>query len=189
MSAPPNLHGTCLAVGSHGVLLLGSPGSGKSDLALRLIDQPGFGTGDTLLKTTLVADDQVMLRREGERLIASAPSSLRGLLEVRGLGIVHTPVRDEIPVSLALRLVAGEKPERMPELEIDTIDLLGVSVPLLQVSPFHASAPAFVRAAAQTAEKLFFPDAKSQLANTLASQHDNAGGRHSGDGMKGHSGQ
>lgn len=189
MAQTTNLHGTCLAMGSFGVLLTGAPGSGKSDLALRLIDQPGYGLGQTLLKSQLVADDQVMLRREDDRVVASAPLALKGFLEVRGLGIVQMPVQDEVALSLVLRLVAGDEIERMPDPDVDTLSLLDVSIPVLKVDPFHASAPAFVRAAAQTASQLFSPDTKSQLANTLASQHDNHGGRLSGDGMKGHTGQ
>ncbi len=71
-----------------GVLILGEPGTGKSDLALRLIDEPGFGTSESPMRGTLISDDQVIITREEDRLVASAPSTIRGKLEVRGLGIV-----------------------------------------------------------------------------------------------------
>ena len=72
------LHGTCVSVGGEGVLILGEPGSGKSGLALRLIDEPGYGISGVLLRSELVADDQVIVTRDQDRLVASAPASLRG---------------------------------------------------------------------------------------------------------------
>src|SRR5258707_15075286 len=82
------VHGTCVTVGEVGVLILGPPGSGKSGLALRLIDQPGFGISGEIKKARLVADDQVAVRREDNRLVASAPLVIAGKLEIRGLGLV-----------------------------------------------------------------------------------------------------
>lgn len=156
MPEQTNLHGTCLAVGRQGVLLLGPSGSGKSDLALRLLDEPGHGVAAETLRTRLVADDQVLVRCAGERLIASAPPSLKGLLEVRGLGVisVSSPL-DEIVLVLAIRLVQSGKIERMPCPEESKIDVLGVALPVLEVAPFHASAPAFVRTAATMHKNLF----------------------------------
>ena len=72
------LHGTCVSVGGVGVLILGEPGSGKSSLALRLIDEPGYGISGVLVRSKLVADDQVIVTREPDRLVASAPPTLRG---------------------------------------------------------------------------------------------------------------
>ncbi len=156
MPEQTNLHGTCLAVGKHGVLLLGPSGSGKSDLALRMMDDPGQGVAGEVVRTLLVADDQVMVRRVDDHLIASAPPSLKGLLEVRGLGIISpSAVHEEIALSLALRLVPAGKIERMPSLEGSQTDILGVALPLLEVAPFHASAPAFVRTAAAMHKNLF----------------------------------
>ena len=80
------LHGTCVSVGGEGVLILGDPGSGKSGLALRLIDEPGYGISGVLLRSELVADDQVVVTRDQDRLMASSPTILRGKLEIRGLG-------------------------------------------------------------------------------------------------------
>ncbi len=170
-----NLHGTCLAVGSHGVLLVGAPGSGKSDLALRLIDEVGHGSGEHLTKSTLVADDQVLVQRQKERLIASAPQVLKGLLEVRGLGLIKVPAVDEITLTLALRMTEKEQIERMPGPAIEHMNLLGIPLPILSIAPFNASAPAFVRIAVSNVEKLFSADANSQLANSPPSPHDIGG--------------
>ena len=93
------VHGSCAARGGAGVLLLGPPGAGKSDLLLRLLDR-GF---------MLVADDQV----EIEEGIARPAPALAGLLEVRGLGIVRLPF--VAPVRLALAVALGHAAERMPE--------------------------------------------------------------------------
>src|SRR5690606_10091511 len=80
------LHATCIAFGEFGVLLIGPSGSGKSDLALRLIDEGGFGIGTSRLEAALVSDDQVLLQRQGDEVMASAPATIAALLEVRGLG-------------------------------------------------------------------------------------------------------
>ena len=97
------IHATCVARGEAGVLLLGPPGSGKSDLALRLLDC-GF---------SLVADDRVDI----ENGIARAPHGLAGLLEVRGLGIVALPHADAARLALAVDLAA--EPPRLPLPERD----------------------------------------------------------------------
>ena len=60
-----SLHASCVALGYDGVLILGMPGAGKSDLVLRLIDEPGFGIGDALIRAKLVSDDQTIIERRG----------------------------------------------------------------------------------------------------------------------------
>jgi HPr kinase/phosphorylase len=100
------LHASSVARGADAVLLLGPPGSGKSDLALRLI-QGGW---------VLVADDQCVLRAEGGTLRVEAPTALRGMLEVRGLGVfVGLPVAGpDAALRLAVRLVPPEAVLRLP---------------------------------------------------------------------------
>lgn len=114
-------HASCAARDAYGVLLLGSSGSGKSDLLLRLLDR-GFA---------LVADDQV----EVEGGVASAPAALAGLVEVRGLGILRLPHRASARLALAVRLVPGE---RLPAATAPD-PLLGV--PCVALDPWPASAP------------------------------------------------
>jgi HPr kinase/phosphorylase len=114
------IHASCAAREGHGVLLLGPPGSGKSDLLLRLFDY-GF---------VLVADDRVDIR-DG---IARAPAALAGLLEVRGLGLMRLTHDPQAPVSLAVTLGRGE---RLPQPE--TYPPLGV--PLVRIDPQACSAP------------------------------------------------
>ena len=100
------LHASSVARGADAVLLLGPPGSGKSDLALRLI-RDGW---------TLVADDQCMLRLRGDALCVEAPAALRGMLEVRGLGVfAELPVAGpDATLRLAVRLVPPGAVPRLP---------------------------------------------------------------------------
>lgn len=140
-------HGTCVCIGASGVLLLGQPGSGKSDLALRLIDQPGAGISGLLRHALLVADDQVLIRSKGGQLIASPPAALAGRIEIRGLGIVELTHREETALALAVRLAPARDIERMPGLEKARMELLGVSLPLVYIDPLPASAPARIRSA------------------------------------------
>lgn len=136
---PPLLrHGTAVAVGDFAVMLTGPSGSGKSDLALRLIDQGG----------DLVADDQVLLKRAGPLIVMGPPEGLAGLLEVRGLGIVEKPFRQGVPLALICALCEPTAVERLPEAR--TTPLLGLEIPTLALAPFEASAPNKVRLALQS---------------------------------------
>lgn len=141
------IHGTCLAIGGEGVLLLGQPGSGKSDLALRLIDGAGSGLSGQMRGAMLVADDQVLIRRAEGRLIVSAPAALEGKLEIRGLGIASLPIERDVPLRLAIRLTPAPDIERLPDLEKSRMDILGLAIPLVLLDPEKPSAPARVRAA------------------------------------------
>lgn len=115
------VHGSCVSRDGNGVLLLGPPGSGKSDLVLRLLHH-GF---------TLVADDRVDIA-DG---VASAPPALAGLLEVRGFGIVRLPCAPSARIVLAVRL--GPVSERLPEPAWDA----ALGVPTTRLDPAAASAP------------------------------------------------
>lgn len=147
MADSTTLHGTCVSVDGEGVLLLGPPGAGKSDLALRLVDQPGLGIDGFLRVARLVADDQVVITRRGGDLQASAPATLKGKLEIRGLGIAALPVEEDVTLRLAVRLERSADIERLPDLAGTRLDILGLGLPLVQIDPFAASAPARVRAA------------------------------------------
>jgi serine kinase of HPr protein (carbohydrate metabolism regulator) len=125
------VHASTVATGGQAVLLSGPSGSGKSDLALRLIDR-GF---------TLVSDDQTIVRREGDRLIAKAPPTIAGKLEVRGLGIVEMETVTNIPVALFVELTSDI--ERLPD-ENRERSILGVELPLISIDARTASAPSKV---------------------------------------------
>ncbi len=122
------LHGTVVSIGGRGVLLRGASGAGKSDLALRLI----------ALGAVLVADDQVRLRPDGARLLASPPDSIAGLIELRGVGIRRLPYEADVPLALVVDLVAPEDVERLPDRA--AVELDGKMISLLALAPFDASA-------------------------------------------------
>lgn len=135
------------------MLLLGPPGSGKSDLVLRLIDQPGYGIAGALRTAQVVSDDQVAIRLAGGRLVASAPATIAGRMEIRGLGLANLPHRAEAALVIAVRLVAKEKIERMPDMTNDRFKILGTSIPVIAVDAASASAPARIRAALDWLER------------------------------------
>jgi serine kinase of HPr protein (carbohydrate metabolism regulator) len=139
------LHGTCLSVNDEGILLLGEPGAGKSDLALRLIDEPGYGISGSLVRSKLVADDQVIVTRQEDRLIASAPPAIQGKLEIRGLDIVTLAAQPSVALSLVVKLQSPSRIERLPDHA--TFDILGLALPLVEIDGNSASAPARLRAA------------------------------------------
>lgn len=122
------VHASCVAIGGRGVLLTGPSGSGKSDLALRLIDRGAV----------LVSDDQVAIARVGDRLVASAPATIAARIEVRGIGIVERACK---AVPLALCIALDAMPERMPPERLPARSFEDVALPLLALAPFEGSAP------------------------------------------------
>ncbi len=128
------LHATTVAKGGRAVIIAGRSGSGKSDLALRLFDRD----------FVLVSDDQTMVRKDGNRLVASAPPTIKGKLEVRGIGIVEVEPVDDVQVCLIVDL--AESIERMPEAGLERT-MLGIAIPVVGIDARMASAPAKVEIA------------------------------------------
>ncbi|MHA1518175.1 MAG: HPr kinase/phosphorylase [Alphaproteobacteria bacterium] len=137
------VHGTCVALGQRAALLRGESGAGKSDLALRFLALPGEGD----LHPNLVADDQVFIDLEDGQAIASAPETLAGLIEVRGLGIAEMPYVAAAPLVLVCNLVANDAVPRMPPEPWNRVELAGGSIPALKLSAFEDSAPLKLRMA------------------------------------------
>jgi HPr kinase/phosphorylase len=129
------VHATTVAIDGRGVLLRGPSGSGKSDLALRLIDAGA----------RLVADDQSELSRAGDAILARAPSAIAGLIEARGIGILRLDPLTLARLELVVDLVAPARVERLPEAA--SVAILGIDLPLIALAPFEASAPAKLRLA------------------------------------------
>ena len=128
------LHASTVALDGRAVLISGPSGSGKSDLALRLLDR-GF---------TLVSDDQTIVRKEGDKLIASAPPTIHGRLEIRGIGIVDMATVSNVPVALFVELTSDI--QRIPDDSRERL-VLDVSIPLISVDAMTASAPSKVAVA------------------------------------------
>lgn len=122
------LHASCVAIGTHAVLIEGQSGAGKSDLALRLIDRGA----------ALVSDDYTMLVRSGRVLLATPPATIAGKIEVRGLGIFDMPHVDRIPVALLIELT--DEVERMP-FDLEKRRIAGIDVPVIALNGLHASGP------------------------------------------------
>ena len=121
------IHASSVAIDGRAVLISGPSGSGKSDLALRLLDR-GF---------TLVSDDQTIVRREEDRLIASAPPNIAGKLEIRGIGIVEMEHAADVPVALLVELTSDI--QRLPDDSRER-PFLGVPLPLVSIDAMAASA-------------------------------------------------
>ncbi len=151
------VHATCLQLESGGrslgVLLRGPSGCGKSMLALRLLDEPGSGLGvdgNAAVTASLVSDDQVRLRPADGELLASAPATIAGLLEVRGLGIVELPrLTAETRLGLVIDHAASSSIDRLPAA-VQT-RLCGIGLPLHQLDYSMPDAPARVRLLARLA--------------------------------------
>ena len=122
------LHASCVAIGGRGVLIEGLSGSGKSDLALRLIDRGAV----------LVSDDYTIVRRSTGTLTASSPPNITGLLEVRGIGLIALPFESDVAVTLMVSI--SDDVERMPD-DSNTRLIAGIAVPLGHVRSLDASAP------------------------------------------------
>lgn len=138
-----NIHATCVFFGDaepvSAVLLRGPSGSGKSDLALRLIAQGA----------RLVADDQVWLKARAGVLYARPPAETAGMIEVRGVGIVNFEPFYDAPVRLVADLVQHENVERLPEKAYHVVQ--GVRLRRIALCAFDASAPVKLRLALEQA--------------------------------------
>ena len=133
MSEEVSVYAGCVAVGGRGILIIGPSGSGKSDLALRLIDRGA----------DLVSDDYTMLGLNDGRLTARPPETIAGKIECRGVGIVEKPFTAIVPVAVVIDL--GGVAERMPEAAAR--QWLGVDVPCVALNGLEPSAPIKVEAA------------------------------------------
>ena len=125
------LHASAVASDGRAVLITGPSGSGKSDLALRLIDR-GFA---------FVSDDRTVVKRDGERLLAMPAPNIAGKLEIRGIGIVDVESVSDVPVTLMVELKSDI--ERIPDDSRERL-ILGVPVPLISLDAMTASAAAKV---------------------------------------------
>ncbi len=125
------VHASTVAIDGRAVLIMGPSGSGKSDLTLRLLDR-GFA---------LVSDDQTVVKRDGDRLVASPPPNIAGKLEIRGIGIVEMDMVPNQPIALIVELTS--EIERLPDDNRER-PILGVSLPLVSIDAMAASAPSKV---------------------------------------------
>jgi HPr kinase/phosphorylase len=122
------LHASAVALNGRAALITGPAGVGKSALALELI----------ALGAQLVADDRVILMRDGEQVLARAPNAIRGLIEARGVGLLRADPLDDVPIAFVVDL-GNTETDRLPPQR--SIELLGLSLPLLhKVASRHFTA-------------------------------------------------
>ena len=130
MTVGPTIHAAAVLVGARAILIRGPAGSGKSRLALKLIEAAPHGP---LIFSRLVADDRVHVTAAHGRLIARPPSPLAGLIEVRGLGIRRFPHEEIAVVSMVVDL-AAQSPQRLPDGPEAWATVEGIRLPRLAVA-------------------------------------------------------
>lgn len=123
MTIIPYIHASCVEKEGRGILLRGHSGASKSSFALTLINR-GF---------TLVADDQVRVSTQDNKLIAEPAEALRGLLEVRGIGLLRMNYSPSCELQVLIDLVPGYRADRMPAVETQTLH--GLALRSFQINP------------------------------------------------------
>ena len=129
---PKRFHSTSLVVEDSGLLIIGEPGIGKSDLALRMIDSGAM----------LIADDITICKKINNFIYLFSPEETKGLLEVREIGIITVPFIENIKLSLVVQLI-NEENIRYPENENCLI--LGIKVPKIKIYGKNSSAVAKIK--------------------------------------------
>jgi serine kinase of HPr protein (carbohydrate metabolism regulator) len=120
------IHGTAISISGHAVLIMGESGSGKSDLALRLIDRGAI----------LISDDVVFLETRDNAPILTVAPNIAGKIEVRGVGIFNVDFITSAPLRLVVKFV--DSPDRLPE-DVARAAIGDYFVPLLKLNPFEQS--------------------------------------------------
>lgn len=120
-----------VSIDGNGILIEGPSGSGKSSLALGLLERAEMKS----ISASLICDDQALLEVQAGQLIAKAPSAIAGKIEVRGFGVIDVPYNKSSEVTLIARLVPDLQLERMPEPK--TNKMLGVPLPQIEVPTNH----------------------------------------------------
>jgi serine kinase of HPr protein (carbohydrate metabolism regulator) len=126
--SPSTIHATALIVGHRGILIRGPSGSGKSRLALSLLQSAGSGF------VRLVGDDRIHLAAVNGRLLMRPATALAGLIELRGLGIVRLPFEPVAVAHLVVDLAASDA-ARIPDLAAQSVEIAGVRLARLPVAP------------------------------------------------------
>jgi serine kinase of HPr protein (carbohydrate metabolism regulator) len=132
-----SIHASAVLVGARAVLIRGPSGSGKSRLALDLLEA---GRTGALRFARLVADDRVHLDAVGDRLLARPAEALAGLIELRGVGLLRVAYEPSAVVGFVVDLAADDA-SRLPNAEHRKAELGGISLPRLPVAADNAALP------------------------------------------------
>jgi HPr kinase/phosphorylase len=138
MAAPPTAHASAVLVGARAVLIRGPSRSGKSRLALDLLEAARAGS---LPFARLVADDRVHLETANGRLLVRPAAALAGLLEVRGVGLMRVAHEPSAVVGLVVDLAEAQA-QRLPDAAARTTKIGGINLPRLAVASGAAALPA-----------------------------------------------
>ncbi len=136
VTAGEPVHATSIVVGQTGLLFLGPSGSGKSSTAFACLSE-AMALG---WHAALVADDRTILTMHGDRCIASCPDPIRGLLELRGTGIIPFRHVDRAVMHVAVALAEPSAATRLP-LETETFSCGGAAIPLMRLWHDGAAGP------------------------------------------------
>jgi len=128
--ATPSIHASAVLIGARAVLIQGPSGSGKSRLALALLDAARQGL---IPFARLVADDRAHVEAAHGRLLVRPAEALAGLIEVRGLGIRRLPHEPLASIGLVVELGLKDT-ERLPEQAMLTAELMSITLPRLAVA-------------------------------------------------------
>ena len=126
------IHSTSVVIEDNGVLILGDSGSGKSDLALRLIDNGA----------TLISDDISICRKNSNNIYLYCPPEIKGLLEVREIGIITVPFVERVKLRLVVNLKSNNN-ERFPK--DSCFRILGIKIPIINIEGKNSSAVAKIK--------------------------------------------
>ena len=126
------IHSTSVVIDDNGVLILGDSGSGKSDLALRLIDSGA----------TLISDDISICRKNLNNIYLYCPPEIKGLLEVREIGVITVPFVERIKLRLVVNLKSNNN-ERFPKES--SFRILGIKIPIINIEGKNSSAVAKIK--------------------------------------------
>ena len=135
--ASATVHASAVLVGSRAVLIRGPSASGKSRLALELLEAARTGS---LRFARLVADDRVHLEALGGRLLARTPKALAGLIEVRDVGLLRVTHEPCAVIGLVVDLAAPAA-ERLPSTNERTTEIHGIALPRLPIARDVAALP------------------------------------------------
>jgi serine kinase of HPr protein (carbohydrate metabolism regulator) len=121
---PELIHGSSVEIKGMAVLITGKSGSGKSSLALNLIDRGAI----------LISDDQSQLSLEAGKIIVNAPPRIKGILEVRGVGLIQFPTKEKASLGLCVELLEEENRERLPETHF--FEYYNINIPVLRLCKY-----------------------------------------------------
>ena len=110
------VHGSAVARGGRGLLILGASGSGKSALALEIIARGG----------KLVSDDAVVLQTCDSGILLKRPDAIKGMIEARGIGLISVASIEHAGLAIVVNMDKNAE-TRLPKPK--TVEILGKAVP------------------------------------------------------------